>query len=308
MSWLRSFASGLRALFNTDQVDQELDEEVSGFLEMAVEEKVKQGMGQKDALREVRLERGNLDVTKEVVVASGWESFVLSLWQDLRFAARMLRKNPGFALVVILTVALGVGANTGIFTVVNAVAVKPLPYPDPDRLITLWERSRSDGLDGTVALANFYDWRAQSGSFSKMAAIDPYPDFILNGSGEAQRLSGADVSGDFFSLLGTRMQIGRDFLPEEGRPGQNNVVILSYATWQRYFSGRRDIVDRAVTMNDAAYTVVGVLPVGFWFPEKRDAFLPLRPNGGVGDTGINTQVIARIKPELNLRHVVGALM
>ena len=268
MSWLRSFASGLRALFRKEQVDRELDEELSGFLEMASEEKVKGGMDHQGALREVRLERGSLGVTKEVVGTSGWESFVLSLWQDLRFAGRTLRKNPGFATVVILTMALGVGANTGIFTVVNAVVLKPLPYPDSDRLLTLWERSRSDGLDSTVAPSNFYDWRAQNRSFAKMAAIDPYPDFILNGTGEAQRLSGADVTGDFFSLLGTRMELGRDFLAEEDRPGQNHVVILSYGTWQRYFSGRPDILRQAVTLNGAAYSVVGVLPRDFSFVSK----------------------------------------
>jgi len=219
MSWLHSLASGLRALFQREQVDCELDEELSGFMEMATEEKMKRGTSHKDALREVRLERGSLEVTKEVVGTAGWESGVQSWWQDLRFAARTLRKNPGFAAVVVITLALGIGANTGIFTVVNGVVLKPLPYPDPDRLLTLWERSQSDGLQSTVAPANFYDWRAQSRSFAKMAAIDPYPDFILNGSGEAQRLSGADVSGDFFSLLGTRMELGRDFLTEEDRPG-----------------------------------------------------------------------------------------
>ena len=268
MSWLRSLASGFRALLQREQVDRELDEELSGFMEMATEEKMKRGMDHKDALREVRLERGSLDVTQEVVGTAGWESVVQSWWQDLRFAARTLRKNPGFAAVVVITLALGIGANTGIFTVVNGVVLKPLPYPDPDRLLTLWERSRSDGLQSTVAPANFYDWRAQSRSFAKMAAIDPYPDFILNGSGEAQRLSGADVSGDFFSLLGTRMELGRDFLAEEDRPGQNQVVILSYATWKRYFSGRPDILGQAVTLNGAAYIVVGVLPRDFSFVSK----------------------------------------
>src|SRR5689334_15328777 len=116
---------------------------------------------------------------------------------DVRYALRQLRKNPGFTLVAILTLALGIGANTAIFTVVNGVLLKPLPYANPDQLLMVWEQQLSDGSLGTVSPGNFYDWRQQSHSFEKMAAIDAYPDFILNGTGEPQRLAGAAVSSDF---------------------------------------------------------------------------------------------------------------
>src|SRR6267378_3689183 len=272
MSLLRSLSNGLRSLFGKERVEGELDEELRGFLEMAAEEKMKQGMSRKDALRAVRLERGNLEITKEIIRAARWESFLETLWQDLRFAARTLGKSPGFTAVAVLTLALGIGANTAIFTVVNGVILKPLPYPEPHRLVMLWEKQLSDGTLGTVAPANFVDWREQSHSFDKMAAIDPYPDFILNGSGEPQRLTGAAVSSDFFSLLGVHMALGRDFLPEEDRPGYNQVAILSYSTWLHYLGGRPDIVGRQLTLNNTAYSIVGVLPRDFSLVSRASDF------------------------------------
>jgi putative ABC transport system permease protein len=272
MSLFRAIASGFRSLFRKDRVNRELDEELGSFLEMAAEEKIKEGMNRKDALRAVRLERGSLEVTKEVVWSAGWESFAEACWQDLRFAARMLRKSPGFTAVAVLTLALGIGANSAIFTVVNGVILKPLPYPQPDRLVMLLEKQLSDGTLGTVAPANFFDWREQSHSFDKMAAIDPYPDFILNSVGEPQRLTGAAVSSDFFSLLGIHMALGREFVPEEDRPGYNQVVVLSYSVWQQYFGARADIVGSQLALNNISYLVVGVLPRDFSLVSRASDF------------------------------------
>src|SRR5437868_3417893 len=138
MSILRSIAGGLRSLFRKEQVSHELDEELNGFLEMAAEEKMKQGMSRKDALRAVRLERGTLEVTKDVVRSVGWESLVETFWQDLRFAARMLRKSPGFTAVAILTLALGISTSTAVFSIVDAVLLRGLPYKYGTRLAAVW--------------------------------------------------------------------------------------------------------------------------------------------------------------------------
>src|SRR5436853_5989438 len=131
MSLLRSLSDGLRSLFRKEQVSQELDEELNGFLEMAAKEKMKLGMSRKDARRAVRLERGSLEVTKEVVRSAGWESFVETLWQDLRYGLRQLRKNQGLTAVCVLTLAIGIGATTAIFSVVDSLLLRPLPYPNP---------------------------------------------------------------------------------------------------------------------------------------------------------------------------------
>jgi putative ABC transport system permease protein len=255
-------------VFRKKKFEQELDDELRSYVEMQAAEKVRRGLSPEEALREARRELGGMEQVKESVRDVRRGVLLDTLLQDIRYAFRALRRNRGFASIAMLTLMLGIGANTAIFTVVDAVVLKPLPYPDPDRLLTLWERSRTDGQQSTVAPSNFYDWREQSRSFAKMAAIDPYPDFILDGSGESQRLSGADVTADFFSLLGKRVELGRDFLAEEDRPGRNHVVILSHATWKRYFGGRREIVGQSIALNGAAYTVVGVLAADFSFVSK----------------------------------------
>src|SRR5438093_4801998 len=149
MSLLRNISDGLRWLFRKERVTQELDEELNGFLEMAAEEKMKQGMSPKDALRAVRLERGTLQVTKETVRSAGWESFVETCWQDLCYGLRMLRKNPGFTAVVVLTLALGIGANSAIFTLIDAVMLKSLPVMNPSQLYRLGDNNNCCVMTGT---------------------------------------------------------------------------------------------------------------------------------------------------------------
>jgi putative ABC transport system permease protein len=269
---VRYLTSLWRNLFCQERVDEELDEEIRSYLELVAAEKLRCGVPLEEALRSARRELGGLEQVKDNVRDTRIGAYMDTLIQDLRYAIRTLSRNPAFSAVAVLTLALGIGANTTIFTVVNGVLLKPLPYPDPDRLLMLWERPLSGGELGTVAPANFFDWREQNHSFSRMAAIDPYPDFILNGSGQPQLLAGAAVSSGFFSLFGVHMAVGRAFSEEEDHPGHNNVVVLSYSAWMHHFGSRSDIVGRSLTLNDSVYTVIGVLPSNFSLVSKASDF------------------------------------
>ncbi|MGH9795852.1 MAG: ABC transporter permease [Candidatus Acidiferrales bacterium] len=203
------------------------------------------------------------------------DSFMQGFLQDLHYGLRMIRKNPGFALLAVLTLALGIGANTAIFTVVNAVLLRPLPYSDPDRLVYIQENNLKKGWDSfSVAPPNFVDWRAQSRSFEKMAAIDSVS-FNYTGGKSPERLRGLLATEDFFPLMDVQPQLGRWFTPEEHQPGKNKVVLLTQRGWQRLFHQRDDVLGRMMMLNGEACTVVGVLPEEFRMGFQRDLWAPL---------------------------------
>ena len=186
----------------------------------------------------------------------------MTLWQDLRFGVRMLWKRPGFTAVAVLTLALGIGANTAIFSVVNAVLLKPLPFPEPGRLVMLWEDASRIGFpQNTPAPANYVDWKTQTQSFEGMAAIS-YSSFNLTGFGEPQKVEGNAVTADLFPVLGVRPALGRGFTAEEEQPGSDKVVILSHGLWRETFGGEPSVVGRDIILSGEKYTVVGVMPQG----------------------------------------------
>jgi predicted permease len=269
MSLLRSLSNGLRALFRKERVEAELDEELNSFLEMAAEEKLKQGMSRKDALRPVRLEQGNLEITKEVVRSAGWESFVETLWQDLRYGARMLHKNPGSTAAVVIALALGIGLNTTVFTFVNALLLRPpAGVKAPDRLLEVWiHNPRSSGAEGYLPLTypDYLYYRDHNQSFAGMLAFDGDPESVIwNKSGEGQVVMGQLVSGNFFSLLGVNAVLGRTISPEDDRTTNSQpVVVLGHAFWQQSFGSDPMIVGKALMLNGVNYSVIGVAPAGF---------------------------------------------
>jgi putative ABC transport system permease protein len=260
MSFVRNIVAGLRSLFRKEQVDRELDEELRSYMEMAVDEKMKQGMIGKEAARTVRLERGSLEATKEVVRAAGWESFVETCWQDLRFGLRTLGKSPAFASVAVLTLGLGIGSTTAIFCIVNAVLLKPLAMQDPAHVVYLQEQWR--GLFPDLSVGNFADVRRQNTSFVHLCASHN-GNFNLATESAPERVAGEYVTADYFETFGVQPIAGRVFSAEEDQPGHANVVVLSERLWHTHFRMNRAIVGSAIRVNGLPYTVAGVMPKSF---------------------------------------------
>src|SRR5260221_108723 len=261
MSLLRRMVVGLQSLFRKEQVSQELDEELNDFLEMAAEEKMKQGMSRRDALRAVRLERGSVEITKEIVRSAGWESLVETCWQDLRFAARMLRKNPGFTAVAVLTLALGIGANTAIFSLMNAVLLRSLPVRDPNRLVQFAYTSTSD-WNSWFDYPQFQVVRERATKLSGVFGGTSLGRVNGIGPGVAGLANGGAYTANFFSVLGVEPQVGRLFTSDDDKPG-TAIIILSDAYWRRQFGGDAGIVGRVLSINGVPFTVAGVAQRGF---------------------------------------------
>jgi putative ABC transport system permease protein len=225
-----------------------------------------------------------------------------TLLQDIRYGVRMLIKNPGFSVVAVIALALGIGANAAIFSVVNAVLLRPLPYDDPDRLMVIRETKLPQFPEFSVAPGNFLDWQKQNTVFERLVAMNS-PGFNLIGAGEPELLQGMRVTDGFFAMLGARPQIGRDFTPEEDQPGHNNVVILSYGLWQRRFGGDPGILDQAITLSGQSYTVVGVMPQAFRFGGRAiELWTPMAftPQQAQQHGGHYLQAMGRLKPGVSL--------
>ena len=225
--------------------------------------------------------------------------------QDLRYAGRILRKYPGFSLAIILTAALGIGANVTIFSVLDAVVLEPLPYKDPDRLVRLSESNVGQShAESPVSVPNFQDWQRQQSSFEEVSALE-LATFNLTGRGEPQRVAAARISANLVPMLGVGPALGRTFLPEEEKPGSNKVVLLSDALWQKQFGGDRSIVNQTIQLNGESYTVVGVMPPGFQFTGARELWVPFvidpqKEPWRADRTNRNLSVFGRLKPGVNV--------
>jgi putative ABC transport system permease protein len=221
-----------------------------------------------------------------------------NLWQDLRFGFRILLKKPGFTSIVVITLAMGIGANTTIFSVVNAVLLRPLPYPEPDQLAWVWTDNRGEGISEDISSwPNFVDWRAQNRVFEGMAGVRNQK-FNLTGAGEPEELRGANVSANFFELMRSSVERGRGFSADEEQQGRDLVVVIGHNLWSRRFGGDPNIVGQRLSLDGQSYNIIGVMPPGFQFPNKSELWRPLVADAQVrGNRSIFwLPVIGRLKP------------
>ena len=256
------------------QVEQDIDEELHAHIDMRTADNIAGGMPEEEARRDARLRFGNPAVVRERVQAVDLALTADSIVGDIRFALRQLKRSPGFAFAAVLMLALGVAANTVIFSVVNAVLLNPLPFTDADRLVRLWDRNATTGLRDKITGAEWAVWQSRGGSvFSGMAAGWD-ESYTLTGSGDPQSLIAFQFTRNVFSVLGSNPLLGRSFAA-----GETHVAVLSYALWERQFGGRRDLLDQSIKLNNELYAVVGVMPKGFDFPGKVDLWTPLALDG-----------------------------
>jgi predicted permease len=258
MTWLKTFAARLRAVWNSEKVHQEIDEEMQFHIRMRTQENIERGMSPDDARRNAEERFGNTGRIKE----QGWDvrggGWLETLWQDLRYGARMLRKHPGFSLMAVLTLALGIGANTAIFSLVNATLLRQLPYPEPERLAYVYSGVAGSPYS-TASYPDYVELRDQNQVFSGLAARGSIT-ASLSSDEQTDLVSGEIVSGNFFDVLGVGAALGRTISPADDQtPGAHPVAVISHGLWQRRFGGDRGIIGRQINLNGQGFTIIGVL-------------------------------------------------
>ena len=308
------FVSRVRALFTAGALDADFESELRDHLDAATEANVRRGMPPDVAAREARLRLGGVAQLQEANREHRGLPQVDTIMQDLRYALRTLRKNPAFSIVAVLTLAIGIGATTSMFSVLHAVLLRPLPYAQPDRLVEIFEVNPLKRWTRNVAsAANYADWRRMNTVFTDVAATNGSGDkgegtfdVFLTGNGEPQRLKALQTTGNLFQVLGAGPMLGRSFTEEETYDGHQRVVILSYALWRSLFAGDPGVVGREVTLSGRTYSVVGVMPPSFFYPShdiqmwmpvgyKPDVFTKARRPHWL-------RVVARLKPGVTLDH------
>jgi putative ABC transport system permease protein len=278
MSLLRNIMDGLRSLFRKERVEQELEQELYGFLQMAVEEKIKQGMNRKEALRAVRLERGGLEATKEEVREALPLRWLDHLWHDFRFALRMLRKSPSFTAVAVLALALGLGADTAMYTIVNGALTWDLGLGNNrDRIVIVTSTDNAHSNDWGASYPDFRDLRANVKSLAGLAAYELAPVNLSDNNSLPERYYCVQMSANGFSVVQHKPLLGRNFIPADEQPGAPAVLILGYHVWRDRYGLDPAIIGKTVRVDEVPRVVIGVMPPGRRFPEETDLWTPLVP-------------------------------
>jgi len=244
---------------------------MKAHIELEAEANRERGMTAEAARRSAMESFGNVGSLRDLAYEVRGGGFLETLWQDVRYFGRMLLKYPSFTLIVVLTLALGIGANTAIFSIVNAVLLRPFPYQSPEQLVMIGEGAAG----AAVSYPNFADWKDDRKILSSTSAVRGNENFNLTGEGKPERLQGRLVSAGFLSTLGISPLLGRDFVVEDDRPGATPTTIISYGLWSRRFASDQSIIGKQITLNNQSFTVVGVAPQGFEFEQPADVSVPI---------------------------------
>jgi putative ABC transport system permease protein len=299
MSFWNSVKSFWRNTVNRSASESEMDAELRFHLDTRAEHFMREGLSREDALRRARLEFGAVDKAKEECREARGVSFIENAKQDLRYAVRTLRKNPGFTAVAVITLAAGIGANTAIFSVIDGVLLRPLPYPQPDRIVRIWQTDDKDRI-GNLADPNFADLQQQNRSLQSMVEYAAYPASVSGGS-EPTRATGAVVSKGFFSTMGVEPFIGRSFAPDEQHVGAARTAIVSYGYWQRYLGAGTDFSRMRLHIEGNDYSVIGVMPAGFNFPAEASVWIPRELEPALTSrTALNWHGLGRLRDGVTL--------
>lgn len=305
MRWWHELKYLVRKL-DRRRAEQEAEEEIQTHLELEAREKIEAGHAPEEARQAARRAFGSVALAKEGSRAVWGFGSLEAWWQDLRYGARLLLKKPGFTLTAVLTLGLGIGANTAIFTVVDATLLRGLPYRESDRLVQVWESRRIGEIKQMDAsYPDYLDWAQATDTVEGICGYTGWDgSFTLTGRAAPERIEGARVTASFFSVLGVAPVLGRTFLPDEDRPQAERTVILSYGLWQRRFGGDPNIVGQRLVLDGNGYTVLGVLPQSFQFAPmgKAQLWVPLRPTPNQLNMRFMhwLDVIARLKPGVGL--------
>jgi putative ABC transport system permease protein len=314
-AWIRALASRTRAWLSPHHADQDFENELEIHLEMLTDENVRRGMAPEEAKRAARMRLGGLTQLKETNRELQGLPLIETFLQDTRYAFRMLRKNPGFTAVAVLTLALGIGANTAIFSVVYAVLLKPLPYANPDQLFNVFQAKPQEGVGGTGwSYANFAELREQNRVFSDTAGAQQHQ-LTLTGRGEPAVVNTSVVTPELFSLFGEKPLAGRAFFPEDGKAGAPPVVILSENLWRGTFGADPNILGSSINLDKRSFTIVGIMPAAFRFPlltKSEQLWIPLVQDPLFGSWterrgGHWLQVTGRVKPGVSMTQVQAEL-
>jgi putative ABC transport system permease protein len=289
----------LRSLLRKSEMERELDDELRLHIEQQTEQNVRLGMSPEEAGDAARKAFGGVEQAKERSRDARGMRWLEELWQDLRYGARMLKKNPSFAMISVLTLAVGIGANSAIFSVVNAVLLNPFAYPDADRIMDLstYEPAQPEYERG-VSYPNFLAWQKQQSVFTHLAA-EGFQSFHLTGGGEPEIINGAPISPETFSLLEVPPYLGRVFTAEDNRLDSARTATLSYAFWQRRFGGESGVIGRTMLLDNQVYTIIGVMPPRFKFGWA-DVWVPIGLFPNTVRTASYYQVVGRLKPGVRI--------